>query len=116
MYTSYCLNYDITYIHGNAIFTCTEHAKNPAESTYAYDFAYSGEQCASAVLEVYAPVQMAALLLTSLGTAAAELLAPGLYTFVSCYREYRVGRLLRFFLSRAFDLETLRGDLVRSVV
>lgn len=52
---------------------------------------------------------MAALLLTSLGTAAAELLAPGVYDFVASYHEYRLGRLVRWMMIKSFNMETLRG-------
>ena len=106
--TTYCAGTTTT----NGKTTCTEYATGFVDSTYPYNHSYSGEQCVSAVLEAYGPVHFASLLLASMGTAAAELLVPGLYRWAVSYDvpEYRCGGLARRFLEMAFAVPTLNGE------
>ena len=119
-----CFHYDLyppdhtttsvgtTYCGGSLIengkSTCTLYETYFVDSTYPYVFSYSGEQCVSAVLEAYGPVHFASLLLTSMGTAAVELLAPCLYRWA--VPESRCGGLVRRFLETAFAMRTLNGE------
>lgn len=113
--TSVALKYCAVDLTVNGKTTCAEYATSYANSRYSFDFAYSGEQCVSAVHETYAPVHFASLLLTSLGTAAAELVVPGLYAWVirsgsgSNGPESRLGGAMRCLLDYTFAVPTLHG-------
>ena len=112
--TSVALKYCAVELTVDGKSTCAEYDTSYASSRYSFEFAYSGEQCVSAVLETYGPVHFASLLLTSLGTAAAELVVPGLYAWVSPsgsdVPESQLGGAVRWLLGYSFAVSTLRGE------
>ena len=79
-------------------------------STYEHQYQYSSEQCVSAVLETYAPVHAASLLLNSFGMASVELLVPAFDAWIRQYHEYSCARATENALHLAFDVPTLQGQ------
>jgi len=77
--------------------TCIRNGTEPFESTYTPTFEYSGERCVSAVLEVYAPVFLASVLLAAVIPALFEVyIVPSLAPW--CHRRAATSRGARWAL------------------
>ena len=110
VYYEYCSRYE-TF---NGVRSCDNYETATTTSTYEYSFSYSGEQCASAVLDTYGPVNLGLLIFSSFGTAMPELLVPGLHRWAdsNAHRAswLRADGWVRKWLESAFPLHTLVGE------
>lgn len=77
---------------------CTEYTTESIESTYEFQFSYGGDECVSAVLEVYAPVFVGSIILSAFLPFALHLIIlPRLVPILRRSSNRAAGIMLRLF-------------------